>query len=152
VDNPFSWDYLTAPLSQTPTFGPFSIFYLVLFGLSFILALFMYYDGPRRFENHKLRRDMVNVASQMIMWVTAIGLIFFLIRAMRFELLTLERRFWLYLTFAIYLGMIAYFVYYVRVVYPPKLAAFEKHRARRKYTAPPSRGAARARSRRRATR
>jgi hypothetical protein len=112
----------------------------------------MYYDGPRRFENHKLRRDMVNVASQMIMWVTAIGLIFFLIRAMRFELLTLERRFWLYLTFAIYLGMIAYFVYYVRVVYPPKLAAFEKHRARRKYTTPPSRGAARARSRRRATR
>jgi hypothetical protein len=53
----------------------------------------------------------------------------------------------------IYLGMIGYFVYYLRVVYPPKLEAFEKHRARRKYAAAaPGRGTARPKGRRRATR
>jgi hypothetical protein len=157
VTNPISWDYLTAPLSETPTWGPFSIFYVALFVMSFTVAAYMYLDAPTRFATNKPVRDAIRVGTQWMMWLTAIGLIFFLVRALRFELITMQMRIWLYICFALYLAMIGYFIYYIRVVLPPKLAALERHRQRRAYMNQPShRGKSRARreaaARRRATR
>lgn len=149
MQNPVSWDYLTAPLRETPTWGPFSIFYVVLFGLAFTTAMFMYYDAPRRFHDHKLNRDLVRVATQWVMWVTAIGLIFFVIRAMRFEFITMHLRIWLYLSLLAFLGMFGYFVYYARTTYPARLDAFERNRSRRKYiTAAVGRNSSRSKPRR----
>jgi hypothetical protein len=136
VDNPFSWDYLTASVSETPTFGPFSTFYLILFGLSFIAAAFMYYDAPQRFSDNRVKRDFVRRATQWVMWVTAIGLIFFLIRSLRIEFLSLEKRIWMYLAFAAYLAVIGYIVYYARIVLPPQLEAYERQRERRRFMSP----------------
>jgi amino acid permease len=133
VTNPFDWDYLTAPVSQTDTFGPFSIIYLVLFTFVFIASAFMYVDSRKRFAGHKVKRDVLNVGTQIMMWISAIGLIFFGIRAMGFPFLSFERRIWMYLTFLVFLGTIGYFIYYMQTVYPAKIAAFERERERRRY-------------------
>lgn len=136
MQNPFSWDYLTAPIRETPTFGPLSIIYLVLFGVTFLGCAFIYLDAKNRFADHKLRRDTFRTGTNILMWITAIGLFFFAVRYMRFELLSFERRIWMYLTFLVFTVVVAYFVYYMRTIYPAKLDAFERQRAKRKYIAP----------------
>jgi hypothetical protein len=135
VQNPVSWDYLTASIRDTPTWGPLSIFYVSVLGLTFLGSMFMYLDAQNRFEDHKLKRDTVRMGTQILMWIAGVGLFFFAIRYMRFEFLTFERRIWMYLTFLVFLGTVAYFVYYLRSVYPAKLAAFDRQRAKRRYAA-----------------
>ena len=149
MDNPFSWDYLTAPVHETPTFGPFSIFYLVLFGVVFLTCAYLSHDAPKRFSDHKLKRDTITKGALWLMWVTGVGLFFFLVRALQTEILTLEKRIWMYLTFLVFLGFVGYFAYYLRAVYPVKLAEFERRRERRKYHVSPSSGTSRSRSNRR---
>lgn len=145
MENPFSWDYLTAPLRETPTFGPFSVFYLVLMGLIFIVSAFIVRDAPKRFADHKLKRDTLMKGATILMWMSGVSLFFFIPRALRFEFLTFERRIWLYICFAIVVATIGYFAYYLRVTYPPLLAEFERRRERRKYVAPAQAGQSRAR-------
>lgn len=149
MTNPFSWDYLTAPIRETETFGPLSIIYVVLFGLTFLCCAFVYIDARNRFADHKLRRDTLRTGANILMWITAIGLFFFAVRYMRFELLSFERRIWMYMTFLVFTLVVAYFVYYMRTIYPAKLAAFERQRAKRRYIAPStSKAGGRSRSRR----
>jgi hypothetical protein len=143
VQNPISWDYLTASIRDTPTWGPLSIFYVGLMVVTFLGALFIYLDARTRFEDHKLKRDTARNGAQILMWISAIALFFFAIRYMRFEFISFERRIWMYFMFLIYCGTVGYFVYYLRTVYPPKLAAFDKARAKRKYSGGTARPAAR---------
>jgi hypothetical protein len=131
VENPFSWDHLTAPVRETELFGPFSIAYLILFGAVFIISAFMFADAPRRFSNHKLNRDTVRRFATWLMWVSALALMFFGIRALQTQFLTLEKRIWMYLMFLVFLAVVAKIVLYMRNEYPAKLAAFEKSRERR---------------------
>jgi len=145
VDNPFSWSYLTATNAETPTFGPFSILYLVIFGFVFIASVVVVRVAPKRFEDHKLKRDTVMKGATLLMWEAGIGLVLFLPRALEISFFTLERRIWLYLAFLVLVGTLGYFAYYLKVVYPPLLAEFERRRERRKYVAPAQAGQARAR-------
>lgn len=150
MTNPFDWDYLTASTRETPVFGPLSIIYLIIFGGLFLLSAFAYYDAPRRFRSDRIRRDAIRKGSEILMWVTGIGLFFFGIRAMQFEFLSFERRIWLYLSMLVLIAVLAYFVYYVRQVMPARLAARDRHRERRQYI--PPHGSGRNRSRRRTAR
>lgn len=136
MTNPFSWDYLTAPIRQIETFGPLSIFYVVLFGFTFLASAYMYIDAGNRFRDHKLRRDTFRRGANILMWITGIGLFFFAVRYMRFEFLSFERRIWMYLTFLVYTATVSYFVFYLKTIYPVRLAAFERQRAKRKYMSP----------------
>jgi hypothetical protein len=136
VDNPFSWDYLTAPLSETPTFGPFSIVYVVLFSVTFVICAFLQRWAPRAYADHKLKRDLIFRASSWMMWVTGVGLLFFVPRAMRFQFLTFEKRIWLYLCFLAYAAAIVYLLYYYQTNFRPRLVEFERRRERRKYAVP----------------
>lgn len=131
MDNPFSWDYLTAPIRETPVFGPFSIGYLVLFSAVFLVCAFLFADAARRFAHHKLNRDTVRRFATWLMWVSAIALFFFGIRATQTPILSLEKRIWMYLSFAAFLVVLGWIVRYMRVVYPGQLAAFERSRERR---------------------
>jgi hypothetical protein len=65
------------------------------------------------------------------MWVSALALMFFGIRALQTQFLTLEKRIWMYLMFAVFLAVVARIVLYMRNEYPAKLASFEKSRERR---------------------
>ena len=131
VDNPFSWDYLTAPIGQTPTFGPLSIVYLVLFSFVFLVSAFLHWDAGRRFAHHKLNRDTIQRFASWLMWISAIALIFFGIRATRTPFISFEKRIWMYLSFLAFLILVAYIIRYMRVVYPGQLAAFDRSRDRR---------------------
>lgn len=131
MENPFSWDYLTAPVRETALFGPFSIGYLVLFSLVFFVSAFLFIDAGRRFANHKLNRDTFRRFATWMMWVSVIALFFFGVRATQTPMLTLEKRIWMYLTFLAFLIVIGLIVQYMRTTYPAKLAAFEKSRERR---------------------
>src|SRR5687768_16362222 len=112
-------------------FGPFSIGYLILFGSIFIICAFLFADANRRFAHHKLNRDTVRRFATWLMWVSAIALFFFGIRATQTPMLSLEKRIWMYLSFAAFLFVVGWIVRYLRVVYPAQLAAFERSRERR---------------------
>lgn len=134
MENPFSWDYLTAPLRETPDFGPLSTAFLVLFVLAFLSSLIAYVMVGKRRDINPLLRNSVRSGSQILMWITATGLFFFSFRLMRVTFLNLYMRIWIYLVFLVFVAAIAYFIYYMRRVYPIKLAAYQRRRERRRYT------------------
>lgn len=133
MDNPFSWDYLTAPLRETPDFGPLSTAFFVLFVVTFVGSLAAYIVAGKKRDMIPLLRNLVRTGTQIMMWITATGLFFFSFRLMRVEFLNLYMRIWIYLVFLVFVAAIAYFVYYMRKVYPVKLAAYQKRLERRRY-------------------
>ncbi len=146
MENPFSWDYLTAPLRETPEFGPLSVAFMVLFGLTFVGSLIAYMKAGKRRDINPLLRNKIRSGSQLLMWITATGLFFYAFRLMRVPFLNLYMRIWIYLIFLVFVATIIYFVYNMRKVYPGQLAAYEKRRERRRYTTS-AQGAARSRAR-----
>lgn len=141
MENPFSWDYLTAPLRQTPDFGPLSMAFFVLFILTFVVSITAYITaGKRRDLNPVLKRAIRN-GSQIMMWITATGLFFFSFRLMRVALFNLYMRLWIYLVFLVFVAAIVYFAYYMSRVYPVKLAEYQRRLERRRYTSTAERNA-----------
>ena len=131
MENPFSWDYLTAPVRETAMFGPFSIFYVALFVMVFLVSAIIFATAPKRLAHHKLKRDTMRRFATWLMWSSAMALFFFGVRATQTPLLTLEKRIWMYLSFLAFLVVLGLIVRYVRAVYPAQLAAFERSRERR---------------------
>lgn len=146
MENPFSWGYLTAPLWETPDFGPLSTAFLTLFTLVFLGSMVAYIVSGKRRDLNPLLRNAIRSGTQVLMWITATGLFFFSFRLMRVAFLNLYMRIWIYLVFLIFVAAIVYFVYYMRRVYPVKMAAYQRRRERRRYT-PSAAGAARSRNR-----
>ncbi len=133
MDNPFSWDYMTAPLREVPTFGPFSMAFVALFGLTFIFSAFLYATADKRFATNYILRKGVRTATQIMMWLTGIGLFFFAWRAARIEFGTIYMRFWSYFFLLLYIGAIGYFIFWLRTTYRQKLDAISRDRMRRQY-------------------
>jgi len=139
MENPFSWDYLTAPLREVPTFGPFSLAFVTLFGLTFIVSAFLYATANKRFATNPVLRRGVRNATQIMMWLTGIGLFFFAWRAARIDFATLYMRIWSYFFLLLYIGAIGYFIYWFRTTYQQKMQAVERERIRRAYSPTPRR-------------
>ena len=133
MTNPFDWDYLTAPIREVPTFGPFSLMFVVLFSAVFIISAVAYLTAERRLRSTPILLRAVRIGSQWMMWLTAIGLFFFAFRIMRVEVFTLYMRFWSFLFFGLFLASVAYFVYWFTQVYPEKKAELERESVRRRY-------------------
>ena len=131
MENPFSWDYLTAPVRETEMFGPFSIFYVGLFVMVFLVSAMIFASAPRRLADHKLNRDTMRRFATWLMWSSAMALFFFGVRATQTPLLTLEKRIWMYLSFLAFLIVLGLIVRHMRSVYPAQLAAFDRSRERR---------------------
>jgi hypothetical protein len=140
MQNPFSWDYLTAPVGQTPVWGPFSVAFLAMFGLGFLVALFFYYDSQRRVQRNPILLRMIQRGTIISMVVFGIGLFFFLMRVLQVSALGLHMRLWLYLCFLIAILMLAYFWYYIRRVYPARVAEYEVGLKKREYIQRPAHG------------
>ncbi len=136
MQNPLSWSYLTAPIYKTPTWGPFSIAFVVLFGVGLILSLVLYNDLFRQLRKNRLLYDVVQKATGILMPIFAIGLFFFMFRFMRVSAFYLSLRLWLYLSFAAFVACMTYFAYYMRTVYPLHVKAEEAKRLKQRYLAP----------------
>lgn len=139
MQNPFSWDYLTAPLSETPTWGPLSIAYVAIFGLGFLIAFTMYNDVGNRMRGKRLLYKTIRRGTSIAMAIFGIGLFFFLFRFLHVEFLTLHMRIWLYLSALAAAIMLGYYWYYIRTIYPKKVKEDEQARIKKKYLAPVNR-------------
>ena len=128
MDNPFSWDYLTTVPGTNEVFGPFAIVFLVLFGLGFLAALFFYNDGARRYGTHSFKRKTIRRGSSIAMTVFGIGLFFFAIRVLQINPFGFGMRLWLWLSLVAAVGMLMYFMYYLRTAYRQGLRAYEERR------------------------
>ncbi len=133
MDNPFSWDYLTAPLRDVPTFGPFSAAFVALFATTFVVSAVAYMSANKRLATNPLLREAVRTGSQIMMWLTGTGLFFFAWRAARIDFATLHMRLWSYLFLLAYVGVVGYFIYWYRTTYREQLASIERERIRRQY-------------------
>ncbi len=133
MNNPFSWDYLTAPIREVPTFGTFSIAFVALFAGSFIIAGIIYLTAERWFGQDRIFLRGVRIATQIIMWLTGIGLFFFAFRIARIETMTLYMRLWSWFFLLIYIGAIGYFAYWYKYIYRPRIEEISQERQRRRY-------------------
>jgi hypothetical protein len=133
MDNPFSWDYLTTVPGTDEVFGPFAIFFLLLFGLGFMLSVFLYNDGAKRYINHSLKRRMIRRGAGLTTIVFATGLFFFGIRILQINPFNFGMRIWLWLCLLAALLILGFFAYYLRTAYPSELRRYEDHRRKQQY-------------------
>jgi hypothetical protein len=140
VNNPFSWEYLTTPVSETAVWGPFSIAFVLLFGAGLFLALFFSYDAPKRLENRQLLLRTIQRGTMIAIPVFSLGLLFFLFRILQISAWGLGMRVWLYLFALIAVIMVAYFWYYIRTVYPRLVAWEEAELQKQAYIRRPAHG------------
>jgi hypothetical protein len=136
MQNPFSWHYLTAPIFDTPTWGPFSTAFVVLFGGGFILSIVFYNDLFRQFRKKPLLYHAIRRFTGGLMLIFAFGLFFFVFRFLRVSAFYLSLRLWLYLCFLAFAVWTAYFVYYMRTAYQQQVKAEEVQRLKQRYLAP----------------
>lgn len=136
MQNPFSWSYLTAPITKTPTWGPFSVAFVVLFGSGLLISIVLYNDVFRQFRKNRLLYDAIRRGTGILMPIFAIGLFFFLFRFLRVSAFYLSLRLWMYLCFLAFVASAAYFVYYLRTDYPRQVKAAAAQRLKQRYLTP----------------
>ena len=133
MTNPFSWDYLTAPIEETAVWGPFSIAFALIFATGLIVAIFLNYDSNSRLKNRPLLHQTVQRATWIGIAVFGIGLFFFMFRVLQISAFGLHMRIWVYLSALAAAIMLVYFWYYARNVYPRKVAAEEAEARKQAY-------------------
>lgn len=136
MQNPLSWSYLTAPVTETPAWGPFSIAFVAIFVTGFVVALGLYYDVGKRFRENRLLSGAIQLGASIAMIVFGLGLFFFVFRVLHVSAFGLHMRIWLYLTFLAAVGMGSYFWYYLKNVYPEKARVIEAARIKQRYLVP----------------
>ena len=142
MENPFSWDYMTTVPGTDEVFEPFAVVFLIVFGLGFVVSVFLYNDGARRFTDHPIKRRVARRGAGIAMTVFGAGLFFFGIRVLQINPFTFGMRLWLWLSLLALLITVAYFVYYLRTKYPVQLRAYEERRRKQQYLKPATSGAA----------
>ncbi len=142
MDNPFSWDYLTTVPETTEVFGPFAIVYLILFGVGFLAAVYLYNDGARRYGTNGVQRHAIQRASAIAMAVFGVGLFFFGIRILQISPFNFGMRIWLWLCLVAVAAMAAYFAYYARTTYREQMQAWRDRQVKQQYLRPAHAGGA----------
>ncbi len=148
MQNPVSWHYLTAPIYETPTWGPFSIAFVAIFGVGLIVCLALYNDVFRQLRKNRMLYDAIRRGTGALIAIFLIGLFFFMFRFLRVSVFYLSLRLWLYLSFAAFVAWIAYFVRYMRNEYPARIREFEAQQLKKRYLNPSPSASAISRSQR----
>ncbi|MCX2726526.1 hypothetical protein OO015_03340 [Thermomicrobium sp. 4228-Ro] len=142
--NPFDWDYLTAPLWQTPTWGPFSIAFVTVYVIGFLACLWIYND-PRRLirKRDPLLAEFLQRIAGWGLAVFGVGLFFFLFRLGRISAFNLSMRIWLYLSALSFLVWLLYAGHVLYRVYRPLARQRQEELRRKQYARIPKRAARR---------
>jgi hypothetical protein len=136
MQNPLDWGYLTAPLFKTPTWGPFSIAFVAIFGGGLLGTIILYNGWIKPIRRNSLLDVIVRRYSAILMPIFAIGLFFFAFRLLRVSAFNLYMRAWIYACFVAAVAVIAYFAYFVATEYPRRVAARKAHMTKQRYLAP----------------
>ena len=136
MQNPLDWGYLTAPLFKTPTWGPFSIAFVAIFGVGLISTIILYNGWLRPVRRNVLLDSIVRRYSAILIPIFAIGLFFFAFRLLRVSAFNLYMRAWIYACFLVAVAVIAYFVYFVTREYPRRVASRNAQLTKQRYLAP----------------
>lgn len=138
--NPLSWDYLNAPLWDTPVWGPFSITFVALCGIGFVASLLVYYDVIRLSQRYPIARAEIQRGAAIAAVLFGLGLFFFTFRFLHVSAFGFYKRFWLYLVLLALLAEAAYYIWWARTVYPAKVRAAAAEELKRRYLEPVSSG------------
>jgi len=128
--NPFDLGFLFS--NPNPPMGPFA---WAMFGLMIALLgvsgyVYVVKRPQWKKENPVLYRA-ANRWAQPALWLAIIGLLLILFRLVSFDFFRM--RIWLYLWFLALIGMVVWFVYWYRTVYPKELEKFRKTQRARQY-------------------
>ncbi|MFL5761549.1 MAG: hypothetical protein ACJ789_17670 [Thermomicrobiales bacterium] len=138
MDNPFSWDYLTTTPGSNEVFGPFAMGFLILFGVTFVVALIIYSGGGRRIIPNPVLRRMARRWSSPALAISGIGLFFFLIRVLQINPFNFQMRIWLWLCLLLYVLMVIYFAWDYMRNYGAAKAEYEDRKRQQQYLRPAS--------------
>jgi hypothetical protein len=119
-----------------PQPGPASSWYVILgafFLIAIVAGIYLVWFAPRQYFRHDRYRGMIlrNVG-QGVLWVASIGLI-----VVTFRLLDVGffgMRLWLLVDLLIAIGLAAYLIWYMRTVYPRRIAVMERQRRKAEWT------------------
>ncbi len=133
--NPLSLDYLTQ--AAPAALGLFSGLFLILSLAVLAGGAYVYFMWRNRWRRaNKLNYKVAGQWGTIAMSLGAAGIIFVLFRLMGLD--GLNARFWLYLVLLIMIGFAIYAIYFFRVQYPARLAAYNQTRKVRTPTRAPA--------------
>jgi hypothetical protein len=101
--------------------------------------------APRYFANHRFRQRQVTRLAVIVLFFAAVGLLLLLFRWEQVSFLS--KRLWLYLWWLAAFGTAIYIYFYLKKVYPVRLAAWLDAERRRRYLPRPGSGQPRSRRR-----
>lgn len=116
-----------------PQPGPASSWYTILgafFLIAIVAGIYLVWFVPRHFfRDHRYHAMLAANIGQGILWVATIGLIVVVFRLL--DVGFFGMRLWLLLDAILALVLIGYLVWYLRTVYPKRIAAIERQRRAR---------------------
>lgn len=142
MDNPFDWDYLRTAPGSNEVFGPFSIAYLILFIVGFIVAIVVYNGWARKWFKDPVLHRMARKWAGIAIVIFGLGLFFFLIRWLQINPFGFGRRYWLWLTLLALVALVGYAVWEYRTKYPALKAQYEEQQRRRSFSRASGQGGA----------
>ncbi len=134
------WNYLSSVPSSEQTWNPWTIFFLAFFTVGLIATVVLNNSVNRIFGEHRLHRTTLHKITYRAMWGWMVGLAFFVCRYVGLNFLGWEL--WLYVSMIAALALMGYTLWWLRVKYPPRVAAYRKEQRRRAYLRPGSAAAA----------
>ncbi|MBA2289504.1 MAG: hypothetical protein H0V98_03875 [Chloroflexia bacterium] len=118
MDNPFSWDYLTAGPNPGETFGALSITLLLVCIVGLFLAVALYNRPAVLSSRQLLRRTTSRTWASVFIWIFMVGLFFFVVRWLQINPFSFGERIWQLLTLMAALIAAAMMLWQIRTTAP----------------------------------
>ena len=136
MDNPFSWDYLTTVPGPNEVFGPFSVTFLIVFTIGFLVSLVVYNGWAKRWFHDPVLHRMAKRWAGMGLILFTIGLLLFLIRWLQIDPFSLGMRLWMWLAWVGLIAWLGYILYDYKRHYTDLRLAYEQQQQRRELSRP----------------
>lgn len=134
MDNPFSWEYMKTVPGPDEVFGPFSVVYLILFLVGFVLSIVIYNGWAKQWFSDPVLHRMARKWSGIAILIFGLGLFFFLIRWLQINPFGMARRYWLWLTLLALVVLIGYAIWDYREHYTELKAHYDEQQRRRQFS------------------
>ncbi len=134
MDNPFNWEYMRTTPGTNEVFGPFSIVYLILFVVGFVLSIVIYNGWAKKQFSDPILHRMARKWAGIAIVIFGLGLFFFLIRWLQINPFGLARRYWLWLSLLALVALVIYAVWDYKTHYTALKAQYDEQQRRRQFS------------------